>query len=206
MEHLTKLFKLAELTRSQIQNGYALSGIPKDQISTLAEHQYLVTFMAWQLARNANYAGANLNVEKVMEQALTHDLGELFGGDIATPYALVNPRAKKFAKAFEAENHKFFSKFFGPDKNHFKKLSAEIMNAKTDEALVAKLADYVECTHFKLYTTKRFGKRDLAIARLKCYGYVKKMKDKVAKQALTKFVDGWIKELPKATPWISLTP
>ena len=62
MEHLTKLFKLVELTRSQPQTGYVLAGIKTDELSNLAEHHYLVTFIAWQLARAANRAGAKLSI------------------------------------------------------------------------------------------------------------------------------------------------
>jgi len=196
MEHLANLFKLVELTRSQPQTGYALSGIPTDELSNLAEHHYLVTFFAWQLARSANQGGAKLNIEKVLEHALVHDLGEIFGGDIATPYALANPRAKRLAKAFEQENQRFLKKYFGKDGKHFQNLTSEIMNAKTDEGLVAKLADYVECTQFKLFV-RGLNKRDIEIAKLKCYGYIKKMKDPSARKHLSKFVDLWIKELPK---------
>ena len=57
MDHLTSLFKLMELTRSQPQYGYALAGIQQDELSNLAEHHYLVTFIAWQLASQVKNAG-----------------------------------------------------------------------------------------------------------------------------------------------------
>ena len=40
MKHLTNLFKLMELTRSQPQYGYALAGIQQDELSNLAEHHF----------------------------------------------------------------------------------------------------------------------------------------------------------------------
>jgi len=57
MHYLSKLFQLIQLTRSQPQYGYALSGIKQDDLSNLAEHHYLVTFIAWQLALLAKRAG-----------------------------------------------------------------------------------------------------------------------------------------------------
>ena len=75
MEHLTNLFKLIELTRSQPQYGYALAGIQQDELSNLAEHHYLVTFVAWQLASQVKRAGANIDIQKVLEFCLIHDLG-----------------------------------------------------------------------------------------------------------------------------------
>ncbi len=113
MDHLAKLFKLLEITRSQPQYGYALAGIPKGELSDLAQHHYLVTFIAWQLALSVQSKGAKINVQKVLEYSLIHDLGELFGGDIAMPYAKANPKARILAKAFEAENQKYLANFFG---------------------------------------------------------------------------------------------
>jgi len=195
MEHLTKLFKLVELTRSQPQTGYVLAGIKTDELSNLAEHHYLVTFIAWQLARAANRAGAKLSIEKVLEYAMVHDLGELLGGDISSFYAKANRTAYRAAKAFEAENHKYLSKFFGTDAKHFRGLAKEIMDAKTDEALYAKAADFVECTHYKLFVRGLVG-RDLALAREKLQSYGKKVKDPVARGQLEKFLGSWIRELP----------
>jgi len=141
MNHLTNLFKLMELTRSQPQYGYALAGIQQDELSNLAEHHYLVTFIAWQLASQVKKAGAKIDVEKVLEFGLVHDLGELFGGDISMPYAKANPKARKHAKAFEEENQRFLSKFFGNQSEHFKELGHKILDAKSDEAIIAKIAD-----------------------------------------------------------------
>src|SRR5579872_6043877 len=127
MNHLAKLFKLLEITRSQPQYGYALAGIPKAELSDLAQHHYLVTFIAWQLALSVQAKGAKINVQKVLEFCMVHDLGELFGGDIAMPYAKANPKARTLAKAFEAENQNYLSAFFGPQSKHYKELSDEIM-------------------------------------------------------------------------------
>ncbi|MBI2552151.1 HD domain-containing protein [Candidatus Uhrbacteria bacterium] len=195
MQHLTKLFKLIELTRSQPQYGYALTGIPKHDLSDLAAHHYLVAFMAWQIARELNRAGAKLNVEKVLEFSLTHDLGELFGGDISMPYAAINPRARRLAKAFEEENQRFFARFFGEDRGHIKALTKEILSAKSDEALVCKVADYLECTHYKLYVGYLHDKRDIPLNVSKLAKMVAKIKDKVAKRELAKFLKEWAKEL-----------
>lgn len=196
MEHLTKLFKLLELTRSQPQTGYALSGISQGDLSNLAEHHYLTAVIAWQLARTVNQAGASLNIERVLEFALVHDLGELFGGDIAMPYAKINRRAYRAAKVFEAENQKFLARFFGKDANYFKKLGVEILKPGSDEAIVAKLADYLECSHYKFYARSlKTGDGDLVFE--KSARYLKKIKDKAARRALSDFLKIWIKDLPK---------
>jgi len=196
MEHLTNLFKLIELTRSQPQYGYALAGIQQDELSNLAEHHYLVTFVAWQLASQVKRAGANIDIQKVLEFCLIHDLGELFGGDIAMPYARSNPKAKVHAKAFEEENQRFLSKFFGNQSNHFKELSHEILDAKSDECIIAKIADYIEVTHYKQYV-KVFSKFDTDLVKPKLASMVEKMKDPMAKKELGKFINNWASDITK---------
>ncbi len=194
MQHLTKLFQLVELTRSQPQYGYIFAGIPKEDLSDLAQHQYLVTFIAWQLARSANLAGAKLNVEKVMEYALVHDLGELFGGDISMLYARVNKKAYRLAKAFEDENQRYLSNFFGDDKKHFRDIGKEILDPKSDEALVAKIADHVEATHFKMYAN-RLTAKDLTMAKEKFDKLVKKPKDPALKKFVREFTTTWLRQM-----------
>ena len=196
MEHLTNLFRLMELTSSQPQYGYALAGIQQDELSNLAEHHYLVTFTAWQLASQVKKAGAKIDIQKVLEFCLIHDLGELFGGDIAMPYARANPKAKIHAKAFEEENQRFLSKFFGNQSDYFKELGREILNAKSDECIIAKIADYIEVTHYKQYV-KVFSKFDTDLVKPKLMEMIGKMKDPIAKRELNKFIKSWTVNISK---------
>lgn len=197
MNHLTNLFKLMELTRSQPQYGYALAGIQQDELSNLAEHHYLVTFTAWQLARQVKNAGANIDVQKVLEFSLIHDLGELFGGDIAMPYAKANPKARAHAKAFEEENQRFLARFFGDESEYFKELGHEILDAQSDEALISKIADYVEVTHYKQYVKVFSKKYDIDLVEPKLQSVISKMKDAIAKRELSKFVKNWAEDIVK---------
>lgn len=196
MQNLSKLFKLAQLTRAQVQQGYLLAGVHREKISNLAEHHYLVTFIGWQLAVNLKQAGANIDVQKVMEFCLIHDLGELMGGDISAWYAKMNPRARRFAKSFEEENQKYLSHFFGDSSKSFKKLSKEILDAKSDEALIAKVADYIESLGFLVYQ-EYFKEAHRKFTNEKVSGYIKKIKDKTAKKFLSEFLSAWLKDVEK---------
>lgn len=194
MKHLVNLFKLMELTRSQPQYGYALSGIRQNDLSNLAEHHYLVTFIAWQLARQVKNKGADISVEKVLEFSLIHDLGELFGGDISMPYARANPKAKKFAKEFEEENQRFMSRFFGDDSRYFQELGHEILDTQTDEGIISKIADYMEVTYFKQYMDALVA-FDVDLIKPKLQSMVEKIKDPIAKKELLLFVQEWVATL-----------
>ena len=149
MDNLIDLINLLEITRNQPQYGYASAG-GNARLGNLAEHHYLVTIIGWQLAVAVNKKGANLDTDKVIKFSLLHDIGELFGGDIGMYYAKTNPKARQYAKQFEEENQIFISKFFG-NQEEFLALTKEILDSASDEAHIAKIADYLEVTHYKLY-------------------------------------------------------
>jgi 5'-deoxynucleotidase YfbR-like HD superfamily hydrolase len=194
MNSLTTLFRLLEVTRAQTQYGYALSGVPKADLSDLAQHHYLVTMITWQLARMAMQAGGKVDLAKALEFGLIHDLGELFGGDISMPYAKANPAAKKFAKQFEEENQRFLSQYFADDAEHFKELSKEIMDAHSDEALISKIADYMEVTHYKAYIGRQTPD-DVTMMRKKIAEKLDKISDPVTKKTIGNFAEQWAQEM-----------
>ena len=169
-------------------------------MGNLAEHHYMVAMVSWQLASSVNAAGAHLDIAKVFEFASIHDIGELFGGDISMPYAKANPKAREFAKKFEVENHAYISKFFGPQARRFSELSAEILEADSDEARIVKVADYLEVTHYKFFIG-RFVKADVELVSSKIDAMIGGMKDEVAKKELTSFVKEWKKEMECLTTY-----
>jgi len=187
---LFQFFRLLELTRSQLQSGYVSSGIPKTEISDLAQHHYLVTVFAWQLVRVVKEAHGTINGERVLEICLVHDLGEIFGGDIGMPYALANPKARQAAKKFERENQRYLAQVFA--KMKLSRLFKEAMEPHTDEALVAKIADYLETVHFKLYVG-HLTKNDVIMFEERVSNFVKQIGDQLTKRAISKFVKDWSK-------------
>lgn len=193
MNNLPRLFKLMELTRSMPQYGYVLGGMKKEQLSDLAQHHYLVAFFAWQLALAAQCKGVNIDLARTLEIALVHDLGELFGGDIAMPYAQVNPEAKKASKVFETINQEFLSEFF-PDKDYFDALMEEVMNAQSIEGIVVKLADYMEVTNFLLYANQ-LTPESIAMIRTKSDVHLVKITDEPTKQIFQEIVNEWADSL-----------
>ena len=199
MKQLINLFNLIEHTRSMPQYGYVLSGIKQNELSNLAEHHYLVSFIGWQLALCVQEKGAKINIQKVLEFCIIHDLGELFGGDIAMPYAKVNPKARECAKAFEAENHKYLSSFFGSQKDYFQKLANEIFDTQSDESIIAKLADYIELTHYKKYVDA-YHESDLILIKEKLLSKIEKIVDPISKNTLRQLIMEWLSKFPNIKP------
>jgi len=188
MDKIIDLINLLQITRAQPQYGYAVSG-GNTRISNLAEHHYLVTMLAWQLAEMVNKKGAHIDVLKTIKFCLLHDIGELFGGDIGMYYAKANPQARTYAKQFEEENQRFLSKFFS-NKEEVEELTKEIMESASDESHIAKIADYLEVTHYKLFNGQ-LKKKDVQLVAPKLAEKVEKIKNKIAKKELLQFVKLW---------------
>jgi 5'-deoxynucleotidase YfbR-like HD superfamily hydrolase len=197
MRHLTELFNILEISRNQPQYGYALWG-GNMRLGNIAEHQYMVTLIAWQLATSINAKGGKLDIQKVLEIALIHDLGELFGGDIGLIYGTHNPKAKKLAKEFEAENLNFIAKLFGSDAQRVEAIGHETEKLETDESLIVKTADLLEHCHYKFFMDV-FVKADIDIItdRLKNMG--QKLSDIRAKAFMTQFSKEWQAAMKKST-------
>ncbi len=190
------LFKIIELTRAQSQYGYILGGTKRWQLSNLAEHHYLVTFIAWQLTELIKAQGGKIDQMKVMELSMVHDLGEIFGGDIGMPYARRNPKAKELARKFEEENAFFLSQYFLGSENKFKDLWREATDANSDEGYITKIADLVECFAFKFYMND-LTKVDMVLAKERLPKTVAKIKDKNSRKAMEKVIKSFFKDFSK---------
>jgi len=168
-----------------------LARISKGEQSDLAQHQYLVAMIAWRLAKRAQAAGGSINIQHLFELALLHDVGELFGGDIAAPYARANPKARTAAKAFEAENQRFIAELFDEDRVLVQSLFDEERVGETDEAQIVKMADFIECTHYKRLVG-RASDGDVILAKNVCEKRLALIQDEKTKTALRQLIDEWL--------------
>ena len=194
MEKIVELINLLQIARIQPQYGYAVAG-GNARIGDLAQHHYLVTMLAWQLCEFVNSKGAKIDTFTVIKFSLLHDIGELFGGDIGMYYAKANPEARKYAKQFEEENQKFLSKFFA-NENEILLLTKEILESKSDEAHISKIADYLEVTHYKFFNGQ-LKKKDIELIAPKLAEKVSKLEDEIAKKELLNFIESWKEKMMK---------
>ena len=151
MKDIMPLLKIMQMTRNQPMYGYQFSVRSKGEVSDLAQHHYLVTFIAWQLALAAERAGAKVNVRRVIELSLVHDSAELFGGDINFSYARAYPEARKAAKQMQAETTKFIIQKAGSAGKYIGSVFVEGEEKLTDEAVIARVADHAECQLYRWY-------------------------------------------------------
>lgn len=194
MDSLAKLFQLLEITRSQPLYGLALANVQKHNLSDLAQHHYLVTIIAWQIGAQLEEQGVAVNFRRLLEICLIHDLGELFGGDISMAYARANPKAKKAAKQFEMLNQEYLSNYFGSQKEYINSLFSEAMEPESLEAVISKVADYMEVTHHKIYI-KAQDPTDIVMMKQKLQERITILKDRRAIETLQKIVETWLQDL-----------
>jgi len=182
-----------QTARAQPQYGYVVAGIQKSELSDLAQHHYLVSLIAWYVSERIEEAGGKLNKARLLEICLLHDLGELFGGDIAMPYAKANPRAKELAKAFERENQQYLTVLLGKT-SKIRDLFQEANEPSCDEGLVAKIADYIEVTQYKQYV-RRLSAGDVRMAKESMRALTDRIRDDRTRRFLKKFVLEWVRAL-----------
>jgi putative hydrolase of HD superfamily len=150
MKQLPKFITLMELCREQVQYGYFLSGINRQETSNLAEHHYLVAMIGWLLCEYINESENLVDTAEVIKICLIHDLGEIFGGDMAAPLSRKMPEIKKFSQGFEDGNFKILTSYLKPSVSaKFHQLFKDEGEKITNESLVAKVSDMLE-QHFFL--------------------------------------------------------
>jgi 5'-deoxynucleotidase YfbR-like HD superfamily hydrolase len=149
---------------------------------------------AWAVASCATSAGADVDYERLFKLCLIHDLGEVFGGDISMPYAKLNPEAKQLATEFEAANNRYLSQYFGDSKDEFLALSKEIHEPKSIEAVLMKIADYMEVQQFNSYKHLSAAEATTFMQQ-KIQGKIDLIDDVTVRKALENFVGSWIDSL-----------
>lgn len=189
MDKLHRFLRLVQTTRAMPQTGYVISGIQKAELSDLAQHHYLVTITGWYIAKLVRQKGGKVDLERVLEICLIHDLGELFGGDIAMPYGKVNPTARKLAKQFERENQRFIASFL-TDINQIEQLFRDTLIIGSVESTIAKIADYIEVTEYKNYVG-RLTEGDVTMVVKRMTKMLAGLKNKSVRATLAEIIDDW---------------
>ncbi|MFM7201023.1 MAG: HD domain-containing protein [Myxococcota bacterium] len=85
---LLQLYQLKRLYRQ----GWLRRGVPPEACESVAEHSFMVAFLA--LALGQSRAEPGLDPLKLVSMALLHDVGEVLAGDI-TPHDGVSPAEKE---------------------------------------------------------------------------------------------------------------
>jgi 5'-deoxynucleotidase YfbR-like HD superfamily hydrolase len=139
MKKLVKLLSILQLTKEQPLTGYLAAGISIHELPSLAEHQYTSALIGYFLVRKIKKAGGTIDERKLILMLLFHDLGELFGGDVAAPLSRKYPDLKVHKDKIGERTIELLSQFMDEDiRDDFSKLIEESEKGMSDEKIVSK--------------------------------------------------------------------
>jgi len=117
------------------------------EADTIAGHSFTVACLAWFLAaRMRHMTGADINVQRVLEMGLCHDMGEAITGDIPAPF---KRKAKELGMGDTLEEAELeaFKDLVGPIADlqmELPELLAEFDALESKEAAIVKVADRLD--------------------------------------------------------------
>jgi hypothetical protein len=84
----------------------------------------------------------------------------------------------------------------GNDESEFIALAEELFEIKSDEAIIAKIADYMECAHF-MASVDRLSKKTLDRIKNRAASVAGKAKNKNIQNSIDKEIESWAKDILK---------
>lgn len=195
MKKLLQLLSILQLSKEMPLTGFLAAGIKLNDTETLAEHHYGCTLIAYFLLAKIKQAGGTINERQVILMLLIHDLGELFGGDVAGPLSRKYPDLREHKDQIGLRATDMLSEYM--DNNTAKEIKAlfnEFEFGDSDERWVGKIIDqmdhqlYIEKTADHLiYNAHKHGYRRNFIAN-HIYKLPEKIKDEKTKKVMVDFL------------------
>jgi putative hydrolases of HD superfamily len=84
IKDLLEVFLTLQVTKELPRQGFLYSGFKRNEADSVAAHSFSVVSLSYLLARELRKRGMQINVERVFNIALFHDMGEAITGDIGT--------------------------------------------------------------------------------------------------------------------------
>ncbi len=166
-EKFLTLLSILQIAKQVPLVGYLSAGLKLTDLPTLAEHQYTAAMTALFIGKLVTQQGGKLDVTKVVNFLLIHDLGEFFGGDISAP---LNRRYPELREAKDVIGEKAVSLLtsYLPDflANEWQDWHHEYESGTSDEKWVAKIIDqldhqlFLEHMHYEQLMQKEHSFRD----------------------------------------------
>jgi len=114
------------------RTGWLLRGVPPAIAENVADHIFLTSIIAMDIASRLSNMGINIDVSKVLMMSILHDIPEVVTGDIVR---YVKTRVEDYFSEIESEALETLGL------QRYRGLYAELSNSASLEALVVKVAD-----------------------------------------------------------------
>ncbi|MFA7244733.1 MAG: HD domain-containing protein [Candidatus Magasanikbacteria bacterium] len=143
MQKILQLFSILQLTKEQLLTGFTPGGIKSYELPSLAEHHYTCGMMAMILGGKIKKVNQNFDSNKLLKMLLTHDLGELFGGDVSAPLNRKYSDLKEHKDKIGERAIELITSYLDDD-NDLKEIFVEMNTKANDEAIVCKIIDQID--------------------------------------------------------------
>lgn len=181
IDALRGLLRLKSVARA----GWKRHDIPPEKVESVADHSYGLALLAWVLCP------PELDLRKVLELALLHDLAEIVTGDI-TPHQKVPQDEKK-----QAEEAALKALTEGLSKAlQSVELLREYQEQTTDEARFVKAVDKLEMSLQSLNYQQDYG-MDLSEFRRSSLPYLQHLGSVVKEAVAFEFLNFEVEKLPR---------
>jgi len=114
------------------RTGWLLRGVPPAIAENVADHIFLTSIIAMDIASRLSNMGVNIDVSKVLMMSILHDIPEVVTGDIVR---YVKTRVEDYFSEIESEALETLGL------QRYRELYTELSNSASLEALVVKVAD-----------------------------------------------------------------
>lgn len=146
---LILLLSILQLTKQQPLNGYLTCGIKLTETATLAEHHYTSSLAAFLVCESITNRGGKIDTHKIITMLLIHDLGELFGGDIASPLNRRFSELREYKDKIGERAFQLLTQFVSDmQANEIMGLYQEFEHGNSDEKWIAKILDQMDHQFF----------------------------------------------------------
>lgn len=195
MKKLLQLLSILQLSKEQPLTGFLAAGIKLNDTESLAEHHYGCLLIAYFLVAKIKQAGGKINERQVLLMLLVHDLGELFGGDVAGPLSRKYPDLREHKDQIGLRAMEMLSGYMDTNTGEeVKNLFNEMEFGDSDERHVVKIIDqmdhqlYIEKTadHLIYNAHKHTYRRRFVADHI--YKLPEKIKDEKTKKVLVDFL------------------
>ncbi|KAJ3129338.1 hypothetical protein HK098_001750 [Nowakowskiella sp. JEL0407] len=149
MASVVKFLHIIENLKRTKRTGWVLSGIP--EVESISDHMYRMSVMAMLIK------DPNVNKDRIVKIAISHDIAESIAGDIAPAQKI--SASEKYALEKSAITQLVSTLNSTPESLEIQSLWNEYEECQTPEAKIVKDLDKFEMIVQGLEYEKRYGKR-----------------------------------------------
>lgn len=157
-EKMISVWNRLQMMKHVERTAWAVAGLPKDSMDTLAEHGHVTTIGVWTLITALEEIGLKMDMRKAIGIALVQEVGKMHGGDVAIESSDPKNQAREAAYYIRKAN---FQLLFEPLPRLLPQLTEwhnDGIHRQSDEAkLMMTMSRVLDYLHYDLVHHPSYG-------------------------------------------------